>query len=318
MNLPKLIPLLLAAVLVGCGTNKRVLFATHSSLGLDVSGTAQMPNKVSLSYNRYEAAIIPRKTNGEPHSVYGGMDADIKFFEGQTIKQTFATGKAAMLATGAGTNDVNKGTTKQDQNALVFLTATTFGLHLAAGESQMSPSLLLGYRREEAAMIPVPDPAEEVRSVYADILINSAPKTDQPAITTNVSMLNGVRIKQSFATGRAAEALAGGNSDVRQNLDQAAGLDATRAELRQKKADAAEFVRGIGSELDRLNDNKLPDAVAALKSAHVFSESDLSDGNDLRRRVKGALALKIGNQYSDSKTVQQLTDGLAALKNIQN
>src|SRR5688572_23363059 len=99
--------MLIATLIFGAGCKSRVVFTTHTSLGLDVSGTAQMPNKVSLSYNRFEAAIVPRKTNGEAHAVYGGLDADLKFFGGHTIKQTFATGKAAMLATGAKTNGVD-------------------------------------------------------------------------------------------------------------------------------------------------------------------------------------------------------------------
>src|SRR5688572_17964276 len=89
-----------AALCLATGCKSRVVFTTQTSFGLDVSGTAQLPNKVSFSYNRFEAAIVPRKTNGEAHSVYGGLDADMKFFGGHTIKQTFATGKAAMLATG--------------------------------------------------------------------------------------------------------------------------------------------------------------------------------------------------------------------------
>lgn len=320
MNKTIILLLLAAACLAAGCTANRVIFSTHTSLGLDVSGTAQMPDKVSFSYNRFEGAIVPRKTNSEAHSVYGGMDADIHFFDSHTIKQTFATGKAAMLATGADTADVvtSGGKVFTNNYPLVFLTATTFGLHLTAGEQQMSPNLLMGYRRSEAAVVPVPDPAEEVRSVYADLLINSAAATNTSALSTNFSALRGVRIKQSFATGRAAESLVQNNSEVKLKLDQAAGLDATRAILRQQKDQASGLVKGIGSELDRLQDAKLSEAVTALKSARVFSAGDFANTDDLRRRIKAALALKIEDDYSDPTTVQQLTDGLTALKNIQN
>lgn len=174
-----IIPLFATALCLTMGCQSRVIFTTQTSLGLDVSGTAQVPNKVSFSYNRFEGSIVPRKTNGEAHSVYGGLDADMSFFDGSTIKQTFATGKAAMLATEASTNGVDfpGATTVNKNSSLIFLTATTFGLHLTAGEKQMSPNLLRGYRRSEAAVIPVPDPSEEVRSVYADILINTSKTT---------------------------------------------------------------------------------------------------------------------------------------------
>lgn len=249
----KIAVLLLFATLLLAGCKSRVVFTTHTSLGLDVSGTAQMPNKVSFSYNRFEGAIVPRKTNGEAHSVYGGMDADMKFFGGHTIKQTFATGKAAMLATGAKTNGVDfpGSRTVQGDHPLVFLTATTFGLHLTAGESEMSPNMLLGYRRSEAAVIPVPEPGQEVRSVYADILINSAAETNSNNITTNFSALRGVRIKQSFATGRAADALAETNKEVRANLAQAAGV-ASVSDFRKK----ATVENQIGEKLRSLSPGK--------------------------------------------------------------
>jgi hypothetical protein len=221
----KYIPILLiltTTMLVGCRSN-RVVFVTESSLGLDVSGTAEIPNKVSLSYKRFEGAIVPRKNGGEAHSVYGGLDADIHFFKGHTIKQTFATGKAAMLATDAdmaGVNFTNSAVT--NINSLVFLTSTTYGLHLEAGQQSTPPNMLMGYRRSEMAVIPTPDPGQEVRSVYADIEINTA-STNGRSISTNFSQLRGVRMRQSFATGRAAEKTTGTNPAVREKLTEAAG-----------------------------------------------------------------------------------------------
>lgn len=216
----------------GCKSN-RLVFVTQSSIGMDVSGTAQLPNHVSFSFDRYEAAIVPRKTNGEAHSVFGGMDADMTWFSGHAIKQTFATGEAAKLATGGERNPPSP-TRAKDTASLIFLTATTYGLNLSAGEQSMPPNLLLGYRRTEAAVIPVPDPAQEVRSVYADIHINTAGKST--AATTNFSTLGGVRIKQSFGTGAAAEALAR-TSAVKERLAEAASLDPkVVAELKSKKA----------------------------------------------------------------------------------
>lgn len=223
----------LLAVLTGC--SNRVLFTTQTSLGLDVSGTAQVPNKVSLSYNRYEAAIVPRKSDGDSHSIFGGMDADIGFFRGSTIKQTFATGEAAKLATEpeptASVTSTNQRPSGQgSKQPLLFLTGTTFGLHLSAGEGELAPNLLMGYRRSEATVIPITPDETEVRSVFADILINSKdkPATDPEGIssliTTNFPATSGVRIKQSFATGRAAENIAGQNDEARAVLRKAAGV----------------------------------------------------------------------------------------------
>jgi hypothetical protein len=304
--------ILAAALATGCKTP--VVFTTHTSLGLDVSGTAQMPNKVSFSYNRFEGAIVPRKSNGEAHSVYGGMDADVNFFAGHTIKQTFATGKAAMLATGADTTGVNYTSLNTNQAALVFVTATTFGLHLTAGEQQMSPNLLMGYRRTEAAMIPVPDPGQEVRSVYADILINSSTNTNATAITTNFSTLRGVRIKQSFATGRAAEALAATNSEVRQKLMKAAGLPASAA-LDNLQTAGKGLAMEVSDLIDALPETKLDDAgQAALDAKLVVNLDGFSGLSAVAKRDQLKGAAKDRRSPRDIEKVKQFKAKLITLQ----
>lgn len=231
----------LAVWLAGC-TSNRLVFVTQSSIGMDVSGTAQMPNHVSFSFDRYEAAIVPRKADGEAHSVYGGMDADMRWIGPHAIRQTFATGEAAKIATQAGSQKLAD-TTNQDIAPLIFLTATTYGLNLSVGEQSMPPNLLVGYRRTEAAVIPVPDPAQEVRSVYADVHINTTGSTNP--VTTNASSLGGVRIVQSFATGAAANALARTKS-VQSKLSNAASLDPRVAqELASKEAKRAMILKKV-------------------------------------------------------------------------
>jgi hypothetical protein len=242
--------MLIAVASFASGCANRLVFVTHSSLGLDISGTEALPNKVSLSFERYEAAIVPRKTNGEAHSVFGGMDSDLTWFHGHAINQTFATGEAAKLAT-EGEPGTLLETPKQDKAPLIFLTATTYGLNLSAGEQSMPPNLLVGYRREEATVIPIPDPAQEVRSVYADIHINSTGRVNP--VTTNFSTLGGVRIRQSFATGAAAEGLAK-TSTVREKLAQAAGIDPKVVlELQSKDAKREAVLAAVSSDGKTVN-----------------------------------------------------------------
>lgn len=249
----KMLPLLSALwLLASC--QQRVLFVTQSSIGLDVSGTANYPNKVSFSYNRYEGAIVPRKTGAatnESHSIFGGMDADVGFGipPKYDIKQVFATGRAAMLATQRD-HDSEAAIpdepvfSSNDKKPLVFFTSTTFGLHLTLGEQEMAPNALLGYRRSEAAVIPVPVSSNEVRSVYADIRISNSERavggTNSSVVAGLESATNapdlkasaigklirgdGVHIKQSFATGRAAEILAR-TPAAKIKLNEAAGLE---------------------------------------------------------------------------------------------
>lgn len=193
-------------LLLHTGCTHRLFFATKTSIGMEVSGTSQMPDKVSLSSSRYEGAIVPRSTNGEPYSVYGGLDADMKWFPPKyTIRQTFATGKAAQISA-AGKADAPCQQLNTDQSPLFFVTDTSFGLKISAGKQDISPTFLLGYKRVEGTVIPVEKSEAEVRSVYADITINSS--TNESGITTNFPNNGGVRIRQSFATGKAAEAAA--------------------------------------------------------------------------------------------------------------
>lgn len=243
----------LAATQIGC--KSRLLFGTQSSIGLDISGMSQIPNKVSLSYSRHEFAYVPRKADGSSHSVYGGLDSDMKFSipPQYIIKQTFATGDAAANAASNIANDEDELSSAEESGAgesanrdaekkgddkgkgsknsfgsdhpLSFYTGTKFGIHLSLGEGQMAANALIGYRRTEATVIPIPDDSQEVRPIYADIEINNTTRSlsnriDQPSGST----LGGVRIKQGFATGNAAVILSS-RKDVKEKLSEASGAE---------------------------------------------------------------------------------------------
>jgi len=308
--------LLLLAIAVGltagCKSN-RLVFVTQSSVGLDVSGTAQLPNRISFSFDRYEAAIVPRKTNGEAHSVFGGMDADMTWFSGHAIKQTFATGKAAMLATGTAPTPPSPATTNNDIAPLIFLTATTYGLNLSVGEQSMPPNLLLGYRRTEAAIIPVPDPSQEVRSVYADINISTT--TNANDVTTNFSKLRGVRIKQSFATGRAADSLAAKDPEVQQNLQKAAGLSAS-AQLTGLRAEGKSLADEVADLIDKLSPDKLNAAGQAAVDAKLVVSLD--DFNSLTAEKKAEKLKTLVQDRRSSRDIEKVKQFKARLQTLQS
>lgn len=249
-------------MLTGCGTGSRLIFTTQTAAGLDISGINGTSPKVALAYSRHELAFVPRKQDGSSHSVYGGLDADIRFKipPEYIIKQVFATGDAATNAANNGvgksdggppatviTNAVNIGpkpytgrlTDRIDSfspigrpppSTLAFFTGTKFGLHVSYGREELSPNALIGYRRTEATLIPVPDPSQEVRPVYADLEINSTQhestnKTESP----KPSRLGGVRIRQSFATGQAA-LIVSSKPSVQQKLRDAASVPIERVD----------------------------------------------------------------------------------------
>lgn len=311
---------ILGALLTG-GCSNKLVFATHTSLGLDVSGTAEVPDHVSFSYDREEAAIVPRKTDGEAHSVYGGLDSDISWWHGSIIKQTFATGDAARIATGSPAQAATNSTDSTSTKPLVFVTGTTFGLHLSAGEGQVQPDLLLGYRRGEAAYIPVPDPNQEVRSVYADLLINtkSRPTTNQqdsPAltITTNFPSSSGVRIKQSFATGTAAENLAK-SAGVQAKLDAAAGT--AIGALRLLKEHSAELDGLIAMEVAMLTPAQLDQGGEALRAAGLTDEANLAKFKQMDPSEKRRILREFTKGMTSEGQVAQKENYLTLLKGIQ-
>lgn len=214
-----------ALLLAGCASKKVLFFGTDTSLGLNVSGTTQVPNKIAFAYERSEIAFVPRNPGGPAHSVVGALDADITFWGDKAIHQVFAIGQAAenyadrvagnALQPAAADPAPAAGDANSNES-LVFLTHTTTGLKFAAGEGAVAPNFLLGFRRGEAALVPVKN-NEKARSVFGELSYSTSEAASvpaAPAVAVPGSSLKGVRIKQVFATGRAAEVYAGSTEGV--------------------------------------------------------------------------------------------------------
>lgn len=290
--------------LAGC-TTKHVIFATKTQLGLDVSGTAQIPDKVSFTYGRYEGAIVPRSTSGHPYSVYGALDADVKFFGASTIHQLFTTGEAAVIAAGKESKmdedkdrkDDDKGRTKSETKPLFFITDTSYGLKLSAGKQDLSPTLVLGLKRVEGAIIPVGADEKEVRSVFADLTINSS--TDpNVAISTNAFPANrGVRIIQRFATGRAAEKVAA-RPDVKLALKLKTSPDSVSVANQIIQQESEAFTKLVshlvppGGEVDRPRLEALGNKVPVFR-AQLLKLKNPATAEDLKSHLKGMPPLSV-------------------------
>jgi hypothetical protein len=227
-------PLALLAVgaLAGC-QSKNLFFATESRWGLNVAGSSTAPSSVSLDYHRGEVAVIPKNNAGSTFSVYGGSDNDFSWGNGLALSQTFATGEAAVIATGGAKPDR---TTLKQTGPVFFATGTTFGLNLRllAAESA-APGLIAGYRRDEMVIIPTGEGATEASPVYADISIIQLPSATPAGAAQRFPgrepvIAGGVRIKQQFATGAAALKVAA-NPWAKAKLDQAAGVTAATTAL---------------------------------------------------------------------------------------
>lgn len=221
--------LLLSAV--GCAKN--LVFVTKTSVGVDISGTAEIPDKFSVAVSRQELAIVPRMTNGQPHSVFGAMNLDIDSANGLYMNQVFATGVAGKLSAAGQKNDapydLKRAETDYDNNykesygssislkkhPLIFTIDSTTGLDISAGSGDFQPRFLFGYRRSENVFIPIINDGVEADSVYADITVDTKRTTNDSSSTNsplglqsnNSNFLKKSRkmsVKQTYATGKAA------------------------------------------------------------------------------------------------------------------
>jgi hypothetical protein len=198
----------------GCRSSN-VIFATNTSIGLDVSGTSTMvPNHVSLAYGREETIFVPKGTSAEA-SILGTLDSEMTWLNGVAIGETFATGQAAIALT------EELPVKARGLEPMLVLTGTRFGLNLDFGQTNMNAaSLLVGYRRFNLAVVPPRPDFDEIQPVYGDITIHgsglagkftpTSPRFEERQLSGN----SGVRIVQTIATGRAAVEFVHNNRDV--------------------------------------------------------------------------------------------------------
>ena len=191
--------LALVVLLCGCATQNAV-FVTKTSLSvLDLDTT---PPGASLAFDRVEGYIGPRFDDGTVYPVTGSLRTSGEGMQ-REIHQLFAGGKAALLV--LRDKEVSlapKPCTDELRNPpLLFVTGTTLGIKLGFAEGTPLPnSFVLGYRRKEAAFVPVSKECQP--SVLATFDSETQARSDpaQPKLQGGIT--------QYFATGAAADELA--------------------------------------------------------------------------------------------------------------
>ena len=289
MTCRALLPLVLAtSALAGCNDPNTVLFVTNSSLGINFDSK---PATASIAYDRVEGFIGPRFENGGAPPAVASMQTDGNIFN-PTVRQTYATGAAAVGATTGKVPDPQGLEGRSDQKKLMYFgTATTFGLKIgfaATGNAPVPDSFLFGYRRKEASIIPVAEkqaegkPEGTMSAVYPSVLasmeVNVSSSGTDPTAT-------GTATNQFFATGTAAEALST-NAKV-QAAFQIKAEKAALAGLSREDRDAAE--KFAATELKSHND-RLNAVVDYLTKEGSFPSrlSALVDKAGVNPRVKNA------------------------------
>jgi hypothetical protein len=194
-------------MLAACNNPDTAVFVTSSSIGINVDSK---PPTASVAYDRVEGFIGPRFENGGAPSVVASMETAGTVFNPQ-IRQTYATGAAANIATGGkdeGTKDL-----QGPRRLMFFGTGTTLGFKVGFSPEGAPDSVVLGYRRKEISVIPLgiippqpataTTPAVDGKAIYPSVLASI-----DTTSTMTVMNQTGLATKQFFATGRAAEALA--------------------------------------------------------------------------------------------------------------
>lgn len=204
---------LTALALGGCGT-QNAYFVTKTSLSvLDVDST---PASASLAFDRTEGYAGPRLENGTVYPVVAYLQSNGGNLM-RTTKQAFAGGKAAdLVVTDAGGKAAAPDAAanadcgdERERPPLLFATGTTIGLKI--GVTANAPSVVLGYRRKEAAVVPVSARCQPsvLATLDTDLAANATSPTTTSTGSTKAAELARFNIpEQYFATGSAAETLA--------------------------------------------------------------------------------------------------------------
>lgn len=210
-----------------------ILFATHTSTGLDVSGDiAKVPDHVNLGFRRREIAYVGKQVP-KSASVLGKLDSQTNWNGGLAIRESFATGPAAAaIANEEVPTDAPTIQTDGIRNRpLVFASRTRigFGFSVGGSDDDAIPTLQFGYDRRIATRLTTDPNAQsdnDIPSVIADTSVHgsgvqgsdSAPNTsgvhekarissapDASGNPTNTQ--GGIRIRQLFAVGKGATTL---------------------------------------------------------------------------------------------------------------
>lgn len=296
----------------GCAKDS-VLFVTNSSLGIDVETKPAVT--ASLAYEREEGFFGPRYNDGSIPPVVASLQTGGNIFN-PAIRQFYATGDAALAATGAapanpaqasGGRSGDPTTDGNDSKMALFGTATTLGFKLGFdGTSAYPDSFVFGYKRKEFSLIPTGKLGDH--HTYASTLasIDSNTSTSGPANVTVGGPGNvGLTSSQFFATGSAATALA-----TNPVVAKALGIAAVNAAAATLTPDQKNQVLALAAALSSTQQANLTKISGKLGDATFATDRDAL--------VAGASPALLAPTANMLKSKQTKADFLAALNSDPN
>ncbi|MGJ8698066.1 MAG: hypothetical protein ACSHYF_17235 [Verrucomicrobiaceae bacterium] len=208
--------------------SKDTILSTSTSVGLTADGDIQaVPDHLSAGFRRRELIYSGKNANHDG-SVLAAIDSTTTWNRGSAIEQTSATGYAADIVANKNIAPYSQSPTEPagTSQPLTFVSDTVFGLKaILIPENQgESNSVILGYKRKAVTRVR-PDSTGRLASTYSNTSIHAAPafggttNTVSNPLSTDHQLsqvkgadesevnAGGVRIRQSFAIGKAAEKL---------------------------------------------------------------------------------------------------------------
>ena len=206
----------------GCAESDTVLFVTGTDLGIQFDGATQ---NASVGYDRSELVIAPVFRDGAVPPVFGQFETDRSIFTPHIV-QLHATGNAALVATkrlkqpsiADGTTPLQNKLNKK-RRMMFFGTATSTGLKVTLGTPRPA-NFNFGFKRQEVSLIPLTDVVKQVAEKDLDGSTKNKLKVTGKRYAPVIGSLRlrvrtkemkdaGMFIQQFFATGDAAEMIAG-------------------------------------------------------------------------------------------------------------
>jgi hypothetical protein len=283
-----------AAALAACGTQNAVFITKTSISVLDVDAT---PSSASIAHDRTEGYFGPRFEDGSVYPVTGYFNTTGAGLT-RKVKQVFAGGEAATVVLGANVNSRPPKPCNDDRNEppLLFATGTTIGIKVGFVEGAPLPnSFVFGYRRKEAATVPVSKDCHP--SVLATLDSEGSARTE-----TNGPKLKG-NAGQYFATGAAATLLAqdrGIRNMFKEEAQRAIGAaeafnEREAAQLRLTLAAVECAARVPDGRFDRVITNADELSLFAHPSDGTFVRAAASPSERLQR-YSGRIRLRMGDE----------------------
>jgi hypothetical protein len=284
--------------LVGCAT-KDAVFVTKTSFSiLEVDAT---PAGVSVAHDRTEGYFGPRFDDGHVYPVTGYFRGSGKGPE-REVQQVFAGGLAATVVLGAdpGTSNFANCNDGRDRPPLVFATSTTLGVKLGFLENTVLPtSFVFGYRRKEAAWVPVSSTCQPSVLATFDSSATAKAKDGESKLNAGVS--------QYFATGSAAVKLAQ-DGDIRASFrKEAVKAMGEVTAFNDRRANQNQIALEIIDCASRVPDAKFDSVVSNADEVGVlptsFDAADIRKGGNAKEQLAiYARKLHLRNGDEDPRT----------------